>query len=78
MKDFVERMEKELQELNERIFKLENFLENEHIVICPKTNEYQRTMLAVQLEYMKNYARILDERIRYEKPEVMTKFDIEK
>ena len=34
-------------------------------------------MLAVQLEYMKNYARVLDERVRYEKPEVMTGFDIE-
>ena len=33
MKEYVIAMEAELKELNERIFKLENFLENENIVI---------------------------------------------
>ena len=66
--DYLDKMQLELYELENRIEKLESFLETESIVITPKTNEYQRRLMYIQLEHMKNYAKILEDRIRYEMP----------
>ena len=63
--EHIERMKTELKELSEKIEKLVAFLGKE--LVEPKfTDETQRTSLRCQLEYMKNYQRILEERIKYD------------
>lgn len=62
----IERMELELEELNEKIKKATKFVENE--IKNPNfTDEVQRIKLSCQIEYMLNYALILRERIKYDK-----------
>lgn len=66
MINYIEKMEVELIALNEKIKKATEFLEKE-IVTPTCTNEIQRIKLACQIEYMLNYASILEERIEYDK-----------
>lgn len=66
MSKHIERMELELKELNEKIKKGTEFIEKE--IQNPKfTDEAQRIRLAIQMEYMLNYASVLNERIEYDK-----------
>lgn len=66
MSEHIERMELELKELNEKIKKGTEFIEKE--IQNPKfTDEAQRIRLAIQMEYMLNYASVLNERIEYDK-----------
>ena len=61
----IERLRKELEELQDKINNLETFLECE--ILKPNfTDEIQRIKLSCQLEYMLNYAQILQERIAYD------------
>lgn len=63
--NYIERMEFELQELEEKIEKLTVFLEKENEK--PKyTDDIQRILLENQKEHMKSYARILKHRIHYD------------
>lgn len=63
--EHVERMEKELAELEDKIKKATEFYGNE--LKEPKfTNEQQRTLLFTQIEIMKKYAEILSARIVFE------------
>lgn len=66
MSQHIEKMELELKELNEKIEKNLKFLDKE--IQNPKfTDEAQRIRLAIQMEYMLNYASVLNERIEYDK-----------
>lgn len=66
MSEHIEKMELELKELDEKIQKGREFLEKE--IQNPKfTDEVQRIRLAIQMEYMLNYACVLNERIEYDK-----------
>lgn len=63
--EHIERMKKELEELEEKIKKGTEFLkkENEN----PKfTDNFQRASLEMQLCYMSDYADTLKERIEYD------------
>lgn len=62
----IERMELEAEELNNKITKATEFLENE-IKNPTCTNEVQRIKLACQIEYMLNYFTVLTDRINYDK-----------
>lgn len=63
--EHIKRLEVELQELEEKIEKLEVFLAKE--TKEPKfTDEEQRINLHLQKNYMKNYAEILKCRIHYD------------
>lgn len=63
--EHIKRMETELAELRERIFKASDFLRKE--TNKPKyTDEKQRMRLAIQIEHMTNYAKILGMRIDYD------------
>lgn len=65
LKNHIERMEVELQELGDKIERLAIFIEREKIE--PKfTDEEQRIKLVLQKEYMINYAGILKQRIYYD------------
>lgn len=68
VKPHIKRMEEELRDLEERIEKLDSFLEKE--INEPKlTTEAQRLRMAVQLNYMDNYRSILECRIEKDKEE---------
>lgn len=72
--EHIERMKVELQELEEKIEKLEIFLEKEEQE--PKfTDEIQRILLVNQKECMKSYARILKHRINYDTLKVQKETD---
>ena len=63
--EHIKRMETELKELNEKRMKLSDFLTSE--LEKPKfTNEIQRIKMCIQLEYMNQYAGILEGRIEYD------------
>ena len=63
--EHIERMKVELKELEDKIEKLDSFLEKEKV--NPKlTDEIQRILLENQKENMKSYARILKHRINYD------------
>ena len=63
--EHIKRMEVELQELEEKIEKLEIFLKKE--TKEPKfTDEEQRINLHLQKSYMRKYAEILSCRIHYD------------
>lgn len=63
--EHIERMKVELKELEDKIEKLDSFLEKEKV--DPKfTDEIQRILLENQKENMKSYARVLKHRINYD------------
>lgn len=61
----IEIMKKELEELKEKIEKLDIFLEKE-MKQPDKTDEKQRVYLGTQLAFMQGYATMLDCRLDYE------------
>ena len=63
--EHIERMRKELQELEAKTEKATEFLEEE-IKIHNFTDEIQRIKLASQIEHMLSYASVLKERIAYD------------
>lgn len=65
MGEHIERMKVELKELQEKIGKLENFLNKEREQ-KQFTNEDQRFLLGMQLTYMQRYKDILEARIEYD------------
>lgn len=65
-KAYVNRMIKEEKQLGERTEKLYAFVQSGKFLTIPAT---KRTMLERQLEYMKNYEKVLKERIDIEKQE---------
>jgi len=58
---FLERLDNEHSELNEKVEKLEDFIENNPIF--KTVGEMQRVLLVTQLNAMKLYLYTLDERI---------------
>ena len=64
----VDRMKFELAELNERIVKATRALYTPDLM-----NSFERGQLSKQLEYMRDYANTLYDRIAYSCPEVMSK-----
>lgn len=64
--EHIERMKIELNELKEKIKKTDLFLMKE-IDEPNKLNDSQKIMLGIQISYMIDYARILEERIKYDK-----------
>ncbi|WP_308575542.1 DUF2829 domain-containing protein [uncultured Fusobacterium sp.] len=67
MPDYILRMEEEFQELISKLQKARDFLEKEMTTSSDKTNEIQRQLLAIQVEHMFNYSKILNQRIYLEK-----------
>ena len=65
-KAYIKRMVKEEGELKERIDKLTKFIHSDKIMTIPATKSVK---LEQQLEYMKNYEKILAQRIEIEKKE---------
>lgn len=62
----IERMEKEFEELNDKIVKGQEFLDKENKE--PKfTDEIQRFFLSEQLNHMLGYREVLRDRIKYDK-----------
>ena len=61
MPDYQERARKELEALDERIVKLENFLLSDAI---KKLNAQDGSLLRQQLGTMRDYSRILTERVK--------------
>lgn len=62
----IERMQIELEELQEKIMKANEFVKKE--IEQPKfTDEKQRIALCCQISYMSCYATVLQERIDYDK-----------
>ena len=57
-----ERVEKELEELNEKIVKLSSFLFSKKLIESGISHR-MRDLLAEQLRYMQDYARILQIRL---------------
>lgn len=64
--EYIEIMEQEYKELSERIDKARVFLSNE-MVDKKLTTEFDRQLLAIQLQHMINYKIILDKRIQIAK-----------
>ena len=62
MKQFIEKMEAEAMELDARIKRAENAIENPPFNAGAKSIE----LLKSQLQYMKGYSEVLHERINYE------------
>jgi hypothetical protein len=60
MSTFKERLEIEKAELDEKIHKLESFIESENF---SKIDSVQRTLLNVQIQAMRTYSQILLERL---------------
>lgn len=56
-----ERVEKELEDLSEKIKKLQDFINDNPLY--SKLSETQQALLACQLDFMKGYARVLDLRL---------------
>lgn len=63
-KDFIERMEVELKELEEKLEKLDKFMESEKFQTLSDLNQ---TLLFDQAESMADYAKILKRRIKLNK-----------
>lgn len=61
MSDFEDRLRVEFVELNNKIEKLESFINSEDI---NKIDPYQRHLLYVQLQSMKTYLQCLDSRLQ--------------
>lgn len=62
MKDFQKRVIEEKEELDSKIKKLQNFIEEDGD-IWNSLNLYEQSDLVDQLEYMKGYTEILQQRI---------------
>ena len=60
--NYKKRMLKEYNDLNDKVKKLESFLNNKRIEI----NIKQEELMKKQLEIMKNYLEVLEERILLE------------
>lgn len=65
MKDFVKRMIKERDELKERIDKAEDFYYNAQNSLTIVLSEFEMECLEEQIDYMKDYFRVLNTRIGY-------------
>lgn len=65
MKDFVKRMIKERDELKERIDKAEDFYHNAQNSLTTVLSEFEMECLEEQIDYMKDYFRVLNTRIGY-------------
>lgn len=61
MKDYQESAIKELEKLNQKIDKMERFIASEKFSAVDDT---EKTLLEAQLDYMKEYAKVLDLRIK--------------
>ena len=60
MSDFKSRLQNELEDLAEKIYKLKNFLKN---VNKDTFDKNQLSLLEIQVSTMESYARILDARL---------------
>lgn len=63
--EHIEKMKKELEELEIKLENLEKFVEKE-IEEHKFTDEIQRIKLSCQAEHMHSYAKVLKERIKYD------------
>lgn len=63
--EYIIRMQEELAQLNDRLSKAINFLNQEQINPS-KLNETQKAYLDEQIDIMQMYAKILSKRIQYE------------
>ena len=68
--EYILRMKFEIKELEDKIDKAQEFL-NKEIKKPEKTNERQRAMLFLQIEYMTAYRCVLQNRIHYEENKEM-------
>ena len=65
--EYIKRMEEELRELGSNINKAKRFLDDETgLGISAITDEIQRRYLAIQIEYMEQYYKILSVRLELE------------
>ena len=60
MTTFIEQLETEKSELDDKISKLNNFLNSNNF----KTVSYQQSKLTEQVAYMTLYSRVLNERLQ--------------
>lgn len=75
MKEHIVRMKIELEDLQNKINKLKDFLKNEQESQI-KTNEQQRINIYCQLQHMEGYKQILEGRILYDTELENKKVDI--
>ena len=61
MRTFIERLQKEQEQLLDKVTKLEDFIEKNPVFLT--VSEVQRVLLVTQLNAMKLYLYTLDERI---------------
>ena len=61
MTTFIERLEIEKSELDDKISKLNNFLNSDNF---KTVSEYQQSKLTEQVTYMTLYSRVLNERLQ--------------
>ena len=61
MTTFIERLETEKSELDDKISKLNNFLNSDNFKTI---SEYQQLKLTEQVTYMMLYSRVLNERLQ--------------
>ena len=61
MTTFIERLETEKSELDDKISKLNNFLNSDNF---KTVSEYQQLKLTEQVTYMMLYSRVLNERLQ--------------
>ena len=61
MTTFIERLETEKSELDDKISKLNNFLNSDNFKTI---SEYQQLKLTEQVTYMTLYSRVLNERLQ--------------
>lgn len=61
MTTFIERLETEKSELDDKISKLNNFLNSDNF---KTVSEYQQLKLTEQVTYMTLYSRVLNERLQ--------------
>lgn len=63
LENIVNRVERELELLNQNITKLKIFLERDNFLEIVENNQPQAELLKLQLETMNNYAKLLVSRI---------------